>query len=334
MYTNLMQRQLKRYLKEDTVISPDWQALLDAVNRSYEHYERDHSLAEHSLKISSQELVIASRYAGMVEVAASILHNVGNILNSISVSTQILTMRNEQNNKAEDLIKLVDLLESHRGHLEVFFQTNPAGIILPEFLKQFANYLDNEKKFIQEELKSLCTNIQHVKNIIMTQQVPGKSTEIIEEIQINNLIDDAITINSMEKYGIHIERIYQKIPNFFGDKVKLLQILVNITKNALESLVESKKKEKKITLKTTMPDPAHIHVEISDNGLGIQKEMLMKIFTYGFTTKTAGHGFGLHSSVRSMQEMGGELKVYSEGLGQGATFILILPRTISSRSEG
>ena len=54
-------------------------------------------------------------------------------------------------------------------------------------------------------------------------------------------------------------------------------------------------------------------------------EDMEKIFTYGFTTKHAGHGFGLHSSANAAKQIGGALTAHSDGVEQGATFALELP---------
>ena len=66
-------------------------------------------------------------------------------------------------------------------------------------------------------------------------------------------------------------------------------------------------------------------MEVTDNGEGIPKENLTRIFQHGFTTKKTGHGFGLHSGSNAAREMGGSLNVRSDGTGTGATFILELP---------
>jgi two-component system NtrC family sensor kinase len=59
--------------------------------------------------------------------------------------------------------------------------------------------------------------------------------------------------------------------------------------------------------------------------VGIAPENLTRIFSHGFTTRTDGHGFGLHSAALAAQQMGGRLTAQSDGPGRGATFTLELP---------
>jgi PAS domain S-box-containing protein len=283
--------------------------------------------AEKDLKALNLKLVSTARVAGMADVAASVLHNVGNVLNSINISAQILLER-DSSSQLPGLIRVADLLDTHKHELDVFLKTNPVGQNLPEYFNQFAIYWKNERDFNHKELESLKAKVLHIKNIIAMQQLLSGNTNIMEKVQINSLLEDALAINSemIEKYGIIIERNYKKITSFEIDKVKTLQILINLIKNAAESLIESNKKEKKITLRTKIVDNDYVHIEVTDNGIGIKPENILNIFTHGFTTKKTGHGFGLHASALSAQEAGGSLKAYSEGENQGATFILILPK--------
>jgi signal transduction histidine kinase len=68
-----------------------------------------------------------------------------------------------------------------------------------------------------------------------------------------------------------------------------------------------------------------VHIVVSDNGVGIAPETLVRVFEHGFTTKKDGHGFGLHGAALTAQELGGTLSAASEGPGRGATFTLDLP---------
>jgi signal transduction histidine kinase len=69
----------------------------------------------------------------------------------------------------------------------------------------------------------------------------------------------------------------------------------------------------------------YVRIVVADNGVGIPKENLTRIFNHGFTTRKEGNGFGLHSGVLAAKEMGGRLVAAGEGTGHGATFTLKLP---------
>jgi C4-dicarboxylate-specific signal transduction histidine kinase len=171
--------------------------------------------------------------------------------------------------------------------------------------------------------------VHHIKNVVSMQQSLSRGTDIKERCYVNKLVDDAIAIHteSFEKYQINIERQFEAMPELELDKVKTLQILVNLVKNALESIVERNGEEKKITVKTYLSS-GFLNIEVIDTGKGILPEDITKVFAYGFTTKKEGHGIGLHSCSLSAQEGGGSLKAYSDGDNKGATFVLCLPAQI------
>jgi signal transduction histidine kinase len=107
--------------------------------------------------------------------------------------------------------------------------------------------------------------------------------------------------------------------------VKLLHIIVNLIKNSIESVLATHDTNKIITVRTEKHDETHIAIQIIDNGVGVPEENLEKIFSFGFTTKKTGHGFGMHTSANFTTEVGGKLVAESLGVNQGATMTLILP---------
>jgi signal transduction histidine kinase len=108
------------------------------------------------------------------------------------------------------------------------------------------------------------------------------------------------------------------------EKHKVLQVLVNLIRNAKNACDETGRADKQLTLRVTAAN-GRVIFSIIDNGIGIPPENLIRIFAHGFTTKKDGHGFGLHSGALAAKEMGGELRVHSDGVGQSATFTLELP---------
>src|SRR5206468_3937091 len=119
-------------------------------------------------------------------------------------------------------------------------------------------------------------------------------------------------------------REFKDVPDVTVDKQKVLQILVNLIRNAKHACDETGRPDKRLTLGIANGN-GRIKISVRDNGVGIPPENLTRIFNHGFTTRKDGHGFGLHSSALAAKEMGGSLSVHSEGQGRGATFILELP---------
>ncbi len=282
--------------------------------------------AEIYTKSLHKQLVHEARKAGMADVATSVLHNIGNVLNSVNVICTFLidTLANSQ---FSNLSRVLTLLEQNKAKLGSFFIEHPQGKHVLEFIKLLADGWESDQKLMMGELKALGEHIQHIKNIVMTQQSYGGYLGVTESVNISGLLEDAIVITSpgqANKEEIKFIRKYDFNEPIVIDKMKVSQLLVNIIKNARESIIESNLPQKEITIATSKNENFLV-ISISDTGLGIDKKNLTSMFAYGFTTKKEGHGFGLHISALSAKEMGGSLRAESEGLGKGATFILKLP---------
>ena len=149
-------------------------------------------------------------------------------------------------------------------------------------------------------------------------EVPAFLTEVVE---------NAIEINAaaLNRHNVELRKEFEDIGELYMDKQRVLQILVNLINNAKYAISKNGKKEKFMTVRFYKHGGDRIRIEVTDNGIGISKENLTKIFRHGFTTRREGHGFGLHSAALAAQEMGGSLFVDSAGAGQGATFTLEIP---------
>lgn len=283
--------------------------------------------AEQELEAAQQQLMASARRAGMAEIAIGVLHNVGNVLNSINVSATLATDRLRQS-KVTDLTRATKLLEQHDADLATFFASDPKGKQLPAFLSLLATHLVDERADILKELELLTTKVNHVKTIVSTQQSYAGVAGVTETVDVATLLDDAMKLNSasFDRHHIAVSREYEDIPRVRLDKQKSLQILVNLIKNAKDACTECPDlKERKLVLKAGLANDKTLQIHIIDNGAGIPPENLTRIFSHGFTTKTTGHGFGLHSSANAAHELGGSLVAYSDGPGRGATFVLELP---------
>jgi signal transduction histidine kinase len=169
--------------------------------------------------------------------------------------------------------------------------------------------------------------VQHIRQIVATQQSFARVFGVIESHQAERLIEEAIQLNAamFERHGITLIREYAPAPPVLVDRHKVLQILINLLRNAKQSLREVDRANKEIRLTIAPAGEDKVCIRVGDNGTGIARENLTRIFQHGFTTKKDGHGFGLHSGALAAQEMNGRLNVHSDGPGTGATFTLELP---------
>jgi len=290
--------------------------------------------AERELAAAQRRLVEASRAAGMAEIATGVLHNVGNVLNSVNVSATLVRDRMRES-KVDFVSKCAALIQENEGRLAEFLGNDPKGKAVPGYLIKLAGHLIEEKHGIMRELQSLTTNIEHIKEVVAMQQSYARVSGCIEHLPVVPLVEDALAINasSLERYGVEVVREFHSTPDVSVDRHKVLQILVNLISNAKAALIEPNIREKRLTLRTTHDGNGHVAISITDTGIGIPRENLTRIFQHGFTTKKHGHGFGLHSGALAAAELGGELSAHSEGPGHGATFTLTLPISSATDSE-
>ncbi|MDP1880504.1 MAG: response regulator, partial [Parachlamydiaceae bacterium] len=290
-----------------------------------EEIELRQKLEEKNSKLNT-ELVIAARHAGMADIAASVLHNIGNALNSVSTSTTLVGQK-VSSSKVSNLFEISRLLEERESDVNAFIANDPQGQRIPKYITKLSEMWKNDKEYLSGEINTVQKGITHIKEIINKQNSLSKALGATDSIIVSILIDDALILSKTiySNINISIKRDFNPIKEVINDRVKLLQILVNLIKNGIESILEKNPEHKEITLSIREKDNAHFNIQLSDNGVGIEKENLEKIFSFGFTTKKDGHGFGLHSSAISIQDMGGNLSVTSNGLGKGATFTITLP---------
>jgi len=285
------------------------------------------------LKSVHKELLEASRLAGKAEAATAILHNVGNVLNSVNIASSCVS-DSLRKSKAANLAKIVKLLREHESDLGSFLTRDEKGKQIVGYLDQLAEHLVVEQNAALKELAYLQTDIDHIKEIVCMQQGFAKSSGMVETINIADLVEDALRMNSsgQNRQNTQIVREFTNLSPVKVDKHKVLQILVNLIGNAKYACEASGLKDTKITVRTTS-QKGRVQISIRDNGIGITPENLIRIFSRGFTTKKDGHGFGLHSCFLAANEMAGSLSVASEGLGQGAIFTLELPDTIQRKQD-
>ena len=275
------------------------------------------------------ELVKVSRRAGMAEVATGVLHNVGNVLNSVNTATQVTADR-IQRMQLGHLSKASAMMSEHERDLGDFLTNDDRGKMLPGFLSRLTESLHAEQVGALEELSQLQGRVDHIRHIIEAQQSYARPGRLLTKVNLAEVIDQAIEINScsLQNHSIDIVRDFRGRHVVECDQHVVLQVLVNLLSNAKKALRDCDHRDKRIWV--TLAEAEHdgaaaAEISVRDNGVGITEENLTKIFRHGFTTRSDGHGFGLHSSSNAIRSLGGDLRVYSDGAGSGATFTVLIP---------
>ncbi len=283
------------------------------------------------LKRTQEELIESAHQAGKAEIASSVLHNIGNVITTVSARLSML-YKEENYFKIDKIERILNLIKEKKGNLDEFLTKNPKG---EKFIQYFENYVEFMKTKIDElnkHLEYLLGRLTIITEILNTQQRYA-GFNVIENVNVKQLIQDAVNIfiDKLDRLGIQLVEEYdQSVDNITVERIKLHQVLVNLVKNAIEAIQMGNNEEKIIKIRTEKIDDDKIKIEIADTGCGISKENLKKLFSWGFTTKNnfkkqAGHGFGLHSCANAINSMNGTLSAESEGEGKGAKFIIIIP---------
>jgi signal transduction histidine kinase len=296
---------------------------LHSMNEQLEQRVRERTL---ELQNTQGELVATARRAGRAEIATNVLHNVGNILNSVNVSAGLIagTLRRS---RAQGLSRAVKMMDDRVGDLGHFLTADEKGRLLPSYLSGAVATLAQEQQSMLDELGHLTKSIDHIKEVVATQQsYAGGGSSVVEPARIAELAEDALRMNGakLAQHGVQVVREFMDLPEVRLDRARVLQILVNLIGNAGNAIEDKGEGERRMVLRISAAD-ARLRVSVQDEGVGITAGNLTRIFTHGFTTRAAGHGFGLHSCALAARQMGGTLTVHSDGPGRGATFTLDLP---------
>lgn len=284
---------------------------------------------------SREQTVKTARLAGMSEIATGVLHNVGNVLNSVNVSANIVT-KNAQRMAVGDIGMLTKVLSEHAGDLGTFVTSDPKGKHTLPFLTQLSGTLQQQQAELVGELRSLTARIDHISELVRSQQHYAGTKGVFEPARLDELIDTAVKICTQAHRGmddVQIVREFEAMGRVRVDKHKLVEILVNLIQNARQAMEDAGVSPKTLTLRLfTTPDD-RCCIEVQDNGIGISAENLSRVFNHGFTTKSDGHGFGLHVSANAATEMRSRLHARSEGPGKGATFVLEIPKNAEGQKR-
>lgn len=263
----------------------------------------------------------------MADAASTVLHNVGNVLNNINVAAHKV---HELVSQSSVIVvhQIAELLKDHQENWDHFLTQDSKGKRIPSALVKLGSHLAEEHQIMMQEIQGLVCKMEHVKHIVLSHQAMAHSPGMPEPLSVAELLDQAMELSfqSGDETRIRIQREYQAVTAVVVDRHQLLQILVNLLKNAKQAMELQGGSSHILTARIeTSADAQSVILIIRDTGIGIDPDHLVRMFTRGFTTKHNGHGIGLHSSMASIHKMGGSLHVDSKGIGAGASFTLALP---------
>ncbi len=289
---------------------------------------KDSALAD--LAEAQRRLIDLSRISGMAEVATGVLHNVGNVLNSVNVSGTIVA-DHLRALRVGQISELAQVLEDHKSELSDFVANDPRGQRIIPYMSNLSLHLEQERDQLGKEVAGLLQHVGHIKQIVAMQQTYARSSGVLETFPLSEVMEDALgmTSSGMERHNIALDIQREDLPPITTDRHKVLQILLNLIRNAKDAVKLSCQHDRQVKISLTRVNENRVSICVADNGVGIPPENLVRIFSHGFTTKKDGHGFGLHSGALAAKQLGGSLTAASDGPEMGATFTLELPIAVS-----
>ena len=272
------------------------------------------------------KLLETSRLAGMAQIATGVLHNVGNVLNSVNISANILRDTLSGNSRLKMLKQTTDLMCAQGDDLPRFLADDPRGRLVPKLVIAVVDQMIASQPDMQRELEHVVQNVDHIKQIVAMQQSYAKAGGVMQTLKPAVLFEEATRLAraSADRHGVRITPCLTDAPEMETDRHQVLQILVNFITNAVQAVKQKPDGDRRVALHLTH-EGDQIKFAVEDNGAGIPAENMEKIFRHGFTTRKDGHGFGLHSGALAARNLGGSVQVFSAGPGQGARFTLDLP---------
>ncbi|MFW6365085.1 MAG: substrate-binding domain-containing protein [Spirochaetota bacterium] len=277
------------------------------------------------LKSTQQKLVDAAHQAGMAEIAVGIMHNMGNLLNSVNISTQQIA-RMLSHSRTKTLLQANEMLLERIGYLDEFLANETRGRALAEYLGKVGPLIGSEQEQLAKETGHLQDKIDVLMKTIEMHQQYAKGTAVTEPVYLINITEEALTLQmgSHNRHHVTLEKNYpDRDIVIYGQKSKLLHTIINLLKNAVESLKNVDEDGRKIVISVDTTADGRPQLSVKDTGIGIEKKNLDRIFNYGFTTKADGHGFGLHTCANFMTEMDAEISAHSDGPDKGAHFTIV-----------
>ena len=279
------------------------------------------------LEQAQQKMLEDAHKAGIADVATGVLHNIGNILNTVTTSSSQLRIILGNNNLLPKFEKTVETFEQNKEDLSEFLNTNNRSELITDYMRKLHSAFTDEFTHMSSLNSSIRQSTSIIADIIHDQQALASRHFNREYIDIEETLNRALEIkdNYIQRCSVSVKKTFEKLPRAYGHRARVFQVFVNLISNCAEAFPE--KQSNRQLMISRSDNGKDLTIEFHDNGPGVNENNQRTLFSYGFTTKESGHGFGLHSCRTYMRELDGDL-VYrpSEILG-GACFSVIIPLT-------
>ncbi|MDJ0835615.1 MAG: AAA family ATPase [Acidobacteriota bacterium] len=302
--------------------------------RLYNETQRWKEILEERVKQRTQqleqardELVEKARLAGMADIAINVLHNLGNVLNSVVISSQAIH-RNLVCTRAKGLDRAGKLMKTLV--IEDIRRQNPRADKLVRYFTTIGEVLKQEREDGLGHVRRIEERVEDIRDVIAAQERYVSGGRQAETLPLSRILDEAVGISEgvLSRHDVRVKPIVESDPVVPVQRIKLIHALINLIENAVEAMDDIPKEERTLSVHIGEENGKAV-MRFIDRGTGIPGELIEKIFSHGFTTHEKGKGFGLHTCANALAEMGGRVWAESGGVGLGATFVVTLPIVIT-----
>ena len=281
-----------------------------------------------------EDLRTSAYHAGMAEISASVLHNIGNAVGSILERAQ--TLRQEVSDLGEEIRimeKTANMAAACRAEGDIAARDQAVDILIQVSREAATVLRDLREGTLGARADQIHQGVEHVAEILKLHQGMATPKATAAILDIEQTIEDTLALCNIQigKEGIEI---VVDVDDDLGElplplpRNQLMQMLLNLLKNSQEAIRDRNARvpgRGRISLRAQRNGTDGLMLKISDNGCGVTHEQQKHLFHFGYTTKVGGSGFGLHSAANFVQSIGGHIEVESAGADKGATFLARLP---------
>ncbi len=282
-------------------------------------------------QVIAEKALMQAFAQGRLEIVETILHNIGNAINSVTVGINVLQENVVGNQLIHRFSALADMVKVHQEDWVDFIENDPKGQqVLPFMIALASDFTDQNKRLVKT-LERVGERVKHIIDIIRTQRSSNQSSMTRKTIDLRQAIWSAVKLqqDSIDKRGIRVDVDCENAPQEIQiQESQFQQMLVNLLKNSIEAtdeLIQSGglNETPLIEIKAYISED-FLCLDVTDNGIGIEQKNSRLIFNAGYTTKEAGTGLGLHSSANFVIGSGGKIESLSEGIGKGTTMRIMM----------
>ena len=282
-------------------------------------------------QVHAEEALVRAFTQGRLEIIDTILHNVGNAINSVTVGIDTLRQHLAHDPFLPRLRAVADTVNRHRNDWAGYVGRDPQGQKVMPFIIALAEDLTKQHDSMLKSAARVQDRANHIADIVRTQRVLDGPRMDRKYLNLRNALSVAVRVlrDSLRKRSIRVQICCSGAPREIRiQESQFHQMVVNLIKNSMEAIDDlaasnSLKEEPRICIRA-YPEGEFLHLDVMDNGVGINARNTRILFNAGYTTKKSGSGLGLHSVANFVIGSGGQVQALSDGIGKGTTLRVML----------